>query len=723
MNTHKTFGRTLGACAGLLLFTSATASAQIENGLLNYWPMDGDAKDFAALVPGSGGTTPDNGNINGSVTFTDAASDGLGAGFGQFGNFPGGQGNNITVPDPSATTDDIDRTGADLSISVWVKANQWSASWQAIIAHGEGSDYRVARRSDLDPVTFAYAGGTGDIETITSYGAAPAGDGNWHHIVATTTNGGATQLYVDGVLEATGAGPATIAASGGNNNVLCIGCNPDNGREFNGFIDDVAMWDRALTAAEVSEIYDAGVAGEPLSTLIPAPTDSDGDGLPNAWEERYGLDPDDDGSTDINNGPDGDPDSDNLTNLEEFNINTLPNDNDSDDDGLTDDVETNTSSFVDITNTGTDPLVADSDGDSLSDGDEVDVHMSDPNSVDSDGDLFDDNEEIDGGSDPNDPNSTPAVPELPEPLLYYSFNVENGTEVENLGSLGTPGVLQGGAAYGEGQDASFGNAFVGNRTGANDAYVQTGFSGIDLGLGASSTTGGVYTAMAWINWNGTTTKGGAAGDHMIFGAEDGPGNNQQLHHGIRDEADGSHAHYGHWGNDLNNGGIVAPGEWTHMAFQYDGTDKVIYINGIETLREAGNPLGSETLPIIIGGHGRDAPDPAGQSFNGSIDEVKVYGAALTEAQVREAMVPTAGSGAGLVITDILFDPSIGANGQFSITFTSRQGASYGLYYSTDLSDFSSDINDAIMGQDGTTTLTFPNPDPGVSKLFFRVEAK
>ncbi len=824
MNIH-TIRKTLLALGGVFL-SSITAQGQIDSGLLNYWPLDGNADDAAANVPTAAGTSADNGMINGSVTFTDAEVDGLGAGFGQVGNFPGGAGNNITVADPSGGTDDIDRSGADVSISVWIKASSWSTGWQAIIAHGEQSDYRIARRSDLDPVLFAYAGGTGDIQTITSYGAAPAGDGNWHHIVATTGNGGVTQLYVNGLLEATSTGVPTIAASDGNNNVLCIGCNPDNGREFNGFIDDIAMWDRVITADEVSSIHDNGRLGNPLSAILPAPGDDDNDGLPNSWEERYGLDPDDNGSTDPNNGPNGDPDNDNVSNIDEFNNNTFPNNDDTDGDGLTDGVETNNGensyvsetdtgtnplspdsdgdgiddgaednggTFVSETETGTDPTVADSDadtmpdgyevdnsqdpnsddaaldpdsdeltnldefglgtnpqvadsdmdglddavevntentdpnnpdsdGDTLSDGDEVTVHMTDPNSIDSDGDLFDDNEEVDGGSDPNDPTSTPVVPELPEPLLYYSFNVDNGTEVENLGTLDTPGVLQGGASYGEGQDASFGTAFVGNRTGANDAYVRTGFTGVDLGLGASSTTAGVYTAMAWINWNGTTALGGANGDHMIFGAEDGPGNNQQLHHGIRDEADGSHAHYGGWGNDLNNGGVVTPGEWTHLAFQYDGADKVIFINGIETLRGAGNPLGSETLPVIIGGHGRDAPDPAGQSFNGSIDEVKVYGAALSEAQVREAMIPNAGGGAGLVITEILFDPSIGANGQFSITFTSRQGASYGLYYSTDLFDFSSDVNDAITGQDGTTTLAFPNPDPGVSKLFFRVEA-
>jgi hypothetical protein len=53
----------------------------------------------------------------------------------------------------------------------------------------------------------------------------------------------------------------------------------------------------------------------PLSvTVTPAP-DTDGDGLPDAWETRYGFDP---ASTAGENGPDGDPDGDGRTNLQEF---------------------------------------------------------------------------------------------------------------------------------------------------------------------------------------------------------------------------------------------------------------------------------------------------------------------------------------------------------------------------------------------------------------------
>ena len=57
---------------------------------------------------------------------------------------------------------------------------------------------------------------------------------------------------------------------------------------------------------------------------------------------------------------------------------------------------------------GTNPLVADSDGDSLNDGDEVNVYGTLPNDPDSDGDLINDGDEINNGSDPLDPLSWPG---------------------------------------------------------------------------------------------------------------------------------------------------------------------------------------------------------------------------------------------------------------------------------------------------------------------------
>ena len=59
-----------------------------------------------------------------------------------------------------------------------------------------------------------------------------------------------------------------------------------------------------------------------VGTLVLDPAlDADGDGLPNGWEQSYGLDP---LSANGDNGPNGDPDHDGFTNLEEFQAGTNP---------------------------------------------------------------------------------------------------------------------------------------------------------------------------------------------------------------------------------------------------------------------------------------------------------------------------------------------------------------------------------------------------------------
>lgn len=68
----------------------------------------------------------------------------------------------------------------------------------------------------------------------------------------------------------------------------------------------------------------------------PLKADTDGDGLLDGWEVANSLDPNDDGTTNVNNGGSGDPDNDGLTNAEEQDLGTDPNDADSDDDGITD---------------------------------------------------------------------------------------------------------------------------------------------------------------------------------------------------------------------------------------------------------------------------------------------------------------------------------------------------------------------------------------------------
>ncbi|MDZ7755657.1 OmpA family protein [Rhodohalobacter sp.] len=94
-----------------------------------------------------------------------------------------------------------------------------------------------------------------------------------------------------------------------------------------------------------------------------------------------------------------DSDGDGLSDYDEIYVyGTSPLNADTDDDGLTDNDEVNTY--------GTDPLNMDSDEDGLSDGDEVNAYGTDPLSQDTDGDGLSDGDEVDEyGTDPLDPDS------------------------------------------------------------------------------------------------------------------------------------------------------------------------------------------------------------------------------------------------------------------------------------------------------------------------------
>lgn len=152
------------------------------------------------------------------------------------------------------------------------------------------------------------------------------------------------------------------------------------------------------------------VDAETMTGTNPNIADTDGDSLRDDWEVANLLDPFDDGSAVVANGPAGDPDADGSDNAGEQGRGTDPQNPDSDADSLLDGVESDDGIYVDATATGTDPLDADTDGDFLNDGVEdnggtfVDANQTgtDPNSADTDGDGLRDDFEIAGGGDPFD---------------------------------------------------------------------------------------------------------------------------------------------------------------------------------------------------------------------------------------------------------------------------------------------------------------------------------
>ncbi len=147
--------------------------------------------------------------------------------------------------------------------------------------------------------------------------------------------------------------------------------------------------------------FDNGVSSLGTTSLQPTADDSDGDGLTDQQEKELGTDPnnpdtDGDGLNDgaevdttKTNPKNPDTDGDGLNDGDEvFKYNTDPNNPDTDGDGLTDGDEVN--------KYHTDPLKADTDGDGLNDGDEVLKTHTDPLKADTDNDGVNDGLEVRG---------------------------------------------------------------------------------------------------------------------------------------------------------------------------------------------------------------------------------------------------------------------------------------------------------------------------------------
>jgi hypothetical protein len=151
-------------------------------------------------------------------------------------------------------------------------------------------------------------------------------------------------------------------------------------------------------------------------------SDSDNDGMDDAWERIHGLNV---GTNDSA----GDPDGDGLTNIEEFKANTDPQVADTDGDGLSDGAE--------IHQHHTNPLGLDTDADGLSDGVEVNTSHTNPLVKDSDGDGFSDGLEVAQGTDPNSSSSIPTnIASLGTGILGTKATIDDGLEtpVFNAGS-------------------------------------------------------------------------------------------------------------------------------------------------------------------------------------------------------------------------------------------------------------------------------------------------
>ena len=147
----------------------------------------------------------------------------------------------IVIPDDNT----LDITG-EVTAAAWVYINDTSG-WQSFF-------HKNINTSDNQEVYFEQNNGIlYNYNTIDS-GTAVLAAGQWHHIAYTASTTTET-LYVDGQSVASEA-----LEFGGMSNThdLYIGGSGGGGEQLDGYMDEAAMWSRALSSTEIEDIYRRG---------------------------------------------------------------------------------------------------------------------------------------------------------------------------------------------------------------------------------------------------------------------------------------------------------------------------------------------------------------------------------------------------------------------------------------------------------------------------------
>jgi len=219
---------------------------------VSYWSMDDNTG--VSVTDNAGGNT---GTLYGAVWVT-----------GQFGYgiyFNGTSLYNVTIP---ASTEKYNFTEnqANFTIATWIKLDSPELTVSDTIV--DNSKASTTNKG----VTFSYYNGSGHIRALrlviangTSGGALNAysssnaiPDTNWHYAVVTTNTTHAL-FYVDGVAKGV-AGTIGTLPTGASTYVLSIGSLSGAGTTspLNGTLDGLAIYNRTLTPAEITVLYNGG---------------------------------------------------------------------------------------------------------------------------------------------------------------------------------------------------------------------------------------------------------------------------------------------------------------------------------------------------------------------------------------------------------------------------------------------------------------------------------
>ena len=229
-----------------------------------YLPFDADANDASG--------NSNNGTLTNGASISTATKL-LGAGSVEMDNDTGNQYVNLSahIADVAGNTNG--------SIALWFRLNEKNRN-QGLVTVGDfgnvSSRFRLAYFNTPDELNVSINNGSWVIayETVTN----GFNTNTWYHLVL-TQNGTASKLYINGEEAVITGGSNTNSgnwfASMTNLDTFRIGARAYSDDWFlDGFVDEFAYYDRALSPAEVYTLYNDGTGFNPYASSIPSPVDT-----------------------------------------------------------------------------------------------------------------------------------------------------------------------------------------------------------------------------------------------------------------------------------------------------------------------------------------------------------------------------------------------------------------------------------------------------------------
>lgn len=230
VNDTVTFDVTLGS-PGFTL-TNQQATVGIPEGGVSWWTFDNEDTDSGTAFDQWGSN---DGTINGATTGVTGANQTYATNEAYSFNETGGDdistGLNIT---------------SEFTVAAWVKPDSLPNTYNSVLGSYNSSDGIILRVEDTGTVQmFINNSGTDSTGSITT--------GSWSFIAGSHTSDDQTNVYINTNEDSSpdGADP-TLGGS------LDIGSRGDNTAYWNGQIDDVRVYDKALTSQEVANLYNNG---------------------------------------------------------------------------------------------------------------------------------------------------------------------------------------------------------------------------------------------------------------------------------------------------------------------------------------------------------------------------------------------------------------------------------------------------------------------------------